>query len=145
MKRLPEFYAIGSRAETFRRDSDWWINTYTQRMAELRWNSAMQTIQEFRDPVMSDVYQQTADIQVEAAKIFKKHKKHYEKRGKVPTQVIKLITDFAYNVAVNWHDDWEYLGDQLLTDHWAVQATSSSGLPGWWRDLIQTESSPSAI
>jgi len=139
MKRLPEFYAIGSRAETFRRDSGWWINTYTQRMAELRWNSAIQTIQEFRDPVMSDVYQQTADIQVEAAKIFNKHNKQYEKHGKVPKQVIKLITDFAYNMAVNWHDDWEYLGDQLLTEHWAVQATSSSGLPAWWRDLIEYE------
>ena len=130
------------RIITTRAYSGWWINTYTQRMAELRWNRAIQTIQEFRDPVMSDVYQQTADIQAEAAKIFNMHKNQYEKQGKVPTQVVKLITDFAYNLAVNWHDDWKYLGDQLLTDHWAVQATNSSGFPACRTGTSKATTSP---
>jgi dipeptidase len=136
MKELPEFYPTGSRAETFRRDSGWWINTYTQRMAELRWNSAIQTIREFRDPVMADIYMEAAAVQEKAAKIFDKHKKLYKKHGKVPRKVVKLISDFAYETAVDWHEDWKYLGDHLLTQHWAVQATRASRFPEWWLDLI---------
>jgi dipeptidase len=136
VEKLPEFYRTGTRAETFRRDSGWWVNTYTQRMAELRWNSAIRTIQEFRDPIMANVYEETAAIQEEAARIFYPLESQYKKHGKVPTQVVKLITDFASKRAVSWHEDWRNLGDQLLTQHWAVQATSSGGFPSWWRDLI---------
>jgi dipeptidase len=137
MKELPEFYPTGSRAETFRRDSGWWVNTYTQRMAELRWNSAIETIQEFRDPIMADIYQEAASVQEEAASIFYNQKKQYEKHGKVPTQVVKLISDFAYDTSVNWHEDWKEMGDHLLTQHWAVQATRASRFPQWWLDLIK--------
>lgn len=137
MSELPDFYSTGSRAKTFRRDSGWWINTYTQRMAELRWNTAIEKIKEYRDPLMEDVYQQAADIQNEASRLFSRQKQQYEKHGKVPNQVVKLITDFSYNMAVNWHEEWKYLGDQLLTDNWAVQATSSYQLPQWWLDIVK--------
>jgi len=136
MKKLPEFYATGSRYEMFRRDSGWWINTYTQRMAELRWNSAIQTIREFRDPIMADIYMEAAAVQEEAARLFSKHRKEYDKHGKVPKQVVKRISDFAYDTAVNWHEDWKEMGDLLLTEHWAVQATSASRFPEWWLNLI---------
>jgi hypothetical protein len=85
---------------------------------------------------MADIYVQAAAVQEEAAKIFDKHKKIYEKQGKVPQKIVKLISDFAYDTAVDWHEDWKYLGDHLLTQHWAVQATRASSFPEWWLDLI---------
>jgi dipeptidase len=137
MSELPEFYKTGSRAELFRRDSGWWINTYTQRMAELRWNSSIKTIQEFRDPLMSDIYAQASEVQNEAAKIIQKKYWKYMQTGKVPKKAVKLITDFAYDTAVNWHEDWKTMGDQLLTNHWAVQATYYKQFPQWWLDLVK--------
>ena len=124
---------------TFRRDSGWWINIYAQRMAELRWNDAIPRIQEFRDPILYDLYAQTAEIQKAAARAFYENQAQYEKHRKVPTQVVKLITDFAFDAASQWHGGWKFLGDQLLTDYWAIQATSASRLPAWWLDLINYE------
>ena len=108
-------------------------------MAELKWNEAIGRIQEIRDPIMFDIYEQTAKIQEAAAGIFRRHRKHYKKHGEVPKPVAKLITDFAYKKASQWHEDWKFLGDQLLTDYWAIQATSANRLPEWWLDLIEYE------
>lgn len=37
MEKLPEFYQVGSRYQTFRRDSGWWVNSYVQKMARFRY------------------------------------------------------------------------------------------------------------
>ena len=108
-------------------------------MAELRWNDAIPRIQEFRDPILSDLYAQTAEIQEAAARAFYEKQTQYDKHGKLATQVVKLITDFAFDAASQWHEDWKYLGDQLLTDYWTIQVTSASRLAAWWLDLINYE------
>jgi len=135
MKELPEFYRTGSRYEEFRRDSGWWINTYTQRMTELCWEKAIEELRDFRDPRMEALYEEAAAVQERATKWMAKHP-HY------PTnhpQVIKMISAFAYDTAVTWHEDWEELGDTFLAEYWAIQATSAWNLPDWWKGVIGYE------
>jgi hypothetical protein len=102
MKKLPEFYETGSRYEVFQRDSGCWINTYTQRMAELRWDKAIQYIREFRDPILFNLYDEAAAVQERAAEIYEAHNRH-RKHPEVPWLTIKLIHDFAYDNAVACH------------------------------------------
>jgi dipeptidase len=131
MRELPEFYRTGSRYEGFRRDSGWWINTYTQRMTELCWEKAIQDIQAFRNPRMETVYEDAAEVQEQAARLLEKHPNDQK--------AVNIISEFAYNTAVTWHEDWEKLGDELLSKYWTIQATSASKLPEWWLEVIDYE------
>ena len=131
MRKLPEFYRTGSRYEGFRRDSGWWINIYTQRMAELCWEKAIQDIQAFRDPGMGAIYKEAAEVQEHAARLLEEHPNDQK--------AVNIITEFAYNTAVTWHEDWEKLGDELLSKYWAIQATRASKLPEWWLEVIDYE------
>lgn len=105
MTELPEFYQIGSRYEEFRRDSGWWVNSYVQQVARINYQSAIQDIYAFRDPIMADVYATTEEIQAVASRLILEGNKD---------AAIRLLTDYGCVTATKWHEDWLKLGDQLL-------------------------------
>jgi hypothetical protein len=81
---------------------------------------------------MKALYEDAAEVQECAAEWLNKHPKY-------PKKAIKIISVFAYNTAMTWHEDWEKLGDKLLSKYWVVQGTSASELPNWWLDVINYE------
>ena len=108
MTQLPEFYSVGSRYEEFRRDSGWWVNTYVQQMAELRYQDARKDIHAAREPKLQALYTLTPMVQDKAAQLIKDGKRD---------EAINMITDFAYSNAVDWNQKWLTLGDWLLGEY----------------------------
>lgn len=130
MKELPEFYRTGNRYETFSRDSGWWISSYVQQMARINYQSAIQDIHSFRNPIMEDIYDQTNEIQTVAARLIR--------QGKTDT-AINLISTYAYNTAVDWKDKWLALGDQLLgTYMWGNKKMSAQKYSAWWKGIMDS-------
>jgi len=127
MEKLPDFYQTGSRYETFRRDSGWWVNSYVQQMARFRYNEAIQDIYQIRDSRMESIYKQTAALQEAAAELYETD----------PEIAIKLLSDFAYNTAVDWHETWLQLGDELMGKY-AFDRVRVQGdmYPEWWIDWL---------
>jgi len=37
------------------------------------------------------------------------------------------------------YEDWEKLGDELLSKYWVIQGTSASELPEWWLEIVKPE------
>lgn len=127
MDKLPEFYSTGSRYKDFRRDSGWWINTYVQQMAELRYTEAIEDIYNYRDPKLAALYDQTAAIQERAAELYKED----------PEAAVDMIDNFAYNTSTAWHHEWKDLGDHLLGRYaMGYRNFSTTGYPEWWNDFI---------
>ena len=124
MKELPIFYEIGSRYEPFRRDSGWWINTYTQEMAQLNYQAAIQDIYALRDPKLQGLYEIVPKIQETAAGLYQKS----------PEAAIQLVSDFAYNTAVGWNKDWEQLGNVLLAKYWSLNTRKT---PKWFDEVSE--------
>ncbi len=128
MKSLPAFYSKGTRYEDFQRDSGWWVNTYVQQMAELRYCEAIKDIHAFRDPRLEMLYKVTPKVQELAAEIYKTD----------PEAAISLIHEFAYTNAVAWHEDWKKLGDMLLGKYaMGFINFKSTAYPEWWNDIVQ--------
>ena len=125
MKELPDFYQIGSRFEPFRRDSGWWVNTYTQEMVQLKYCDAIKDVYALRDPKLKSLYAIVPQIQRTAAELYKSD----------PEAGIQLISDFAYNTAVGWHKDWEQLGNVLLQKYWSLN--TRKGVPDWFNKLCE--------
>jgi dipeptidase len=128
MTKLPKFYEVGSRYEDFRRDSGWWVNSYVQEMTTLRYREAIKELYEFRDPKLAYQYAETAQVQKDAARLWNAGKK---------SQAIDMITDFAYNRAVRWHQDWLKLGDHLLGNYaLGYRNFKITGYPEEWNNFI---------
>lgn len=128
MDKLPGFYEIGSRFEDFSRDSGWWVNTYVQEMATLRYNEAIKEIYDFRDPKMREQFTQTYMVQKDAAKLWNQGKKR---------QAIEALSRFSYDQAIAWNSAWLKLGDHLLgTYALGYRNFSTTGYPQWWNDFI---------
>ena len=125
MKELPDFYQIGSRFEPFRRDSGWWINTYTQEMVQLKYVDAIQDVYALRDPKLRSLYAIVPQLQKTAAELYKTD----------PEAGIQLISDFAYNTAVGWNKDWEQLGNVLLQKYWSLNTRRD--VPEWFNNLCE--------
>jgi len=125
MKELPDFYQIGSRFEPFRRDSGWWVNTYTQEMVQLKYVDAIQDVYALRDPKLRSLYAIVPQLQKTAAELYKTD----------PEAGIQLISDFAYNTAVGWHKDWEQLGNVLLQKYWSLNTRRD--VPEWFNNLCE--------
>jgi len=96
-------------------------------MARFRYNEAIQDIYQLRDPRMESIYKQTAALQEAAAVLYETD----------PDTAIKLLSDFAYSTAVDWHETWLELGDELMGkyafDRVRVQGPS---YPDWWIDWL---------
>lgn len=128
MSKLPRFYEVGSRYEDFRRDSGWWVNSYVQEMTTLRYSEAIKELYDFRDPKLAYQYAETAQVQKDAARLWNAGKK---------TQAIDMITDFAYNRANRWHQDWLKLGDHLLGNYaLGYRNFKITGYPEEWNNFI---------
>ena len=127
MEELPDFYQTGSRYETFRRDSGWWVNTYVQQMARFRYNEAIEDIREVREPKMDNVYRQAAALQEAAGELYETN----------PEAAIKMVGDFAYNTAVSWNKTWLQLGDKLMGKY-AFDRVYLKGpnYPDWWPEWL---------
>ncbi|MCR4403471.1 MAG: C69 family dipeptidase [Firmicutes bacterium] len=133
MKALPKFYEIGSRYEEFRRDSGWWVNTYVQEIAHMRYQAAAKDIHEFRQPRMEMLYKVVPMIQEAAAELYKSDR----------AAAINLIDQFAYTNAVAWHEDWKALGDRLLGKYaFGSIYMKTTPFPQWWNDIIGFTKTP---
>lgn len=129
MNELPELYRTGSRYAEFNRNSGWWTNSYVQQTARSNYQSAVKEIHDFRDPKLASLYTITADIQNTAANLIDQGN---AKEG------VDLISSFAYNTAVKWHDDWLKFGDELYgTYMWGYKDMKSQAPKGWWADILQ--------
>ena len=124
MKQLPAFYQTGTRYEDFRRDSGWWVNTYVQQMADMRYQPARKVIHAARDPKLFDLYQTAPVIQQKAGELIKAGKRE---------EAVNMITNFAYSNAVDWNQQWLKLGDHLL-GRFALGAEKGKAVnyPEWW-------------
>lgn len=130
MKEVPEFYRIGNRFEGFRRDSGWWINQYVREMVKIRYCDAIKDLYVFRDPKLQSLYKTTAELQDIAGKMYPKD----------PEAAIQLISDFTYNNAVAWHEEWKKLGDKILGKYAMGYINFMSGtykFPEWWNKFVE--------
>ncbi|PIE55030.1 MAG: peptidase C69 [Dethiosulfovibrio peptidovorans] len=128
MKELPKFYEVGSRYEDFRRDSGWWVNSYVQQMATLRYCEAIKEIYALRDPKMKLQFSETYAVQKDAAELWNHGKK---------AAAVDLVSTFAYDRAVDWNRTWLKLGDHLLGNYaLGYQNFKITGYPQEWNDFI---------
>lgn len=128
MHSLPEFYQVGSRYETFRRDSGWWVNTYVQEIATHKYQAAAADIKEFRQPRMDALYTLVPLVQKKAAELYKTD----------PEAAINLISEFAYSNAVAWHEEWKLLGDRLFAKYiFGSTNLRTTPFPEWWNDIVE--------
>ena len=52
---------------------------------------------------------------------------------------LKMISDYAYNNAVDWHDRWLAFGDQLLaTFMWGRINFSTPRASSWWTGIMNS-------
>jgi len=119
MKELPIGYQIGSRYEPFRRDSYWWTNIWVQECTQFKYNEAIEELYKYRDPKLETLYKITPVVQKAAAELYNIDK----------DAAIQMITDFAYNTAVGWYQDWLALGDLFFSKYWSLHTRKT---PEWF-------------
>ncbi len=132
MTRIPELYTIGNRYEEFNRDSGWWTNSYVQQIATMNYMSAIQEIHAARKDKMDLQYEIVPKLQEAGAKLIAE--------GKVD-EAKELITAYAFSNAVEWHEDWLELGDDLMgTYMWTRKDMGGKGAtwPDYWKDLMKS-------
>lgn len=128
MEKLPDFYGVGSRYEEFRRDSGWWTNSYVQQIAEINYQYAVPVIHEFRQAKMDPQYVIVDELQNTAARLIRSGNKEAG---------IKLISDYAYYNAIDWHEKWLELGDDLMgTLMWGRIDMKTAAKPAWWTEIM---------
>ena len=50
---------------------------------------------------------------------------------------MKLITDYAYNNAIEWHEFWTELGDKLYAKYMFNRIDMNEAkYPQWWTDIL---------
>lgn len=131
MKELPTLYTTGSRFEDFDRESGWWISTYVQQSAEMRYQDARKIIHEKRAPKMNDLYRTTPLIQKQAAELFKAGNRD---------AAVDMIQNFAYSNAVDWFYQWRALGDHLYGKYsLGTNNFKTVAFPDWWNKLVGFE------
>ncbi|MBQ0070981.1 MAG: C69 family dipeptidase [Spirochaetales bacterium] len=105
MKELPEMYRIGTRYEKFQRESAWWTNVYVTEVARINYQSAIQDIKGFRQPILDELYETVDEVQAVASRLILEGKKD---------AAINLLNSFGNTTAIKWHEDWLELGDTLM-------------------------------
>lgn len=128
MEKLPEFYYTGSRYDTFRRDSGWWTNSYVQQICEINYQYGIEIIHANRQAKMDGQYATVDALQEVAARMIREGNKE---------AAMKMISDYAYYNAIDWHDRWLALGDQLLkTFMWGRINFSTPRASQWWNGIM---------
>ena len=129
MEKLPEFYYTGSRYETFRRDSGWWTNSYVQQICEINYQYGIKLLHANRQEKMDLQYAVVDNLQEVAAQLIEAGNEE---------AALKMISDYAYYNAVDWHDRWLAFGDQLLaTFMWGRIKFSTPRQSAWWSDIMK--------
>ena len=130
MTELPEILVNGHRYTTFDRDSAWWISQYVQQTASQNYESAIKDIHAARDPKMEEQYAEVASIQAAAAALVEAGNKE---------AAVKLITDYAYNNAIEWHEFWTELGDKLYAKYMFNRIDMNEAkYPEWWTNILES-------
>lgn len=128
MTRLPELYSIGTRYDSFDRNSGWWIASYVQQTASQNYDSAIEDIHAARDPKLAEQYQTTADVQAAAAALAEAGNSE---------AAIELITSYACNNAQDWYDSWLEMGDELYAKYMFDRVDMNEAkYPQWWSDVL---------
>lgn len=128
MTRLPELYSLGTRFDEFNRDSSWWVNSYVQQTASTNYQSAIQDIHAARDDKMEMQYETAEVIQNAAAELVKAGNKD---------AAVELLTSYAYNNAVDWHQYWLEFGDELYGKYMFGRVNMKQApYPDWWKEIL---------
>ncbi len=128
MTRLPSQLCTGSRYGKFDRDSSWWVSQYVQQTATQNYERAIQEIYAARDPRMAEQYETVASMQNAAAALVEAG----DSKG-----AIELLTNYAYNTAVDWHNYWLEFGDELYGTYMFNRVDMKSApWPDWWKEIM---------
>ena len=128
MTKLPSQLCTGSRYGKFDRDSSWWVSSYVQQTASQNYQSAIQEIYAARDPKMAEQYKTVADIQAAATALIE--------AGNTDAAV-EMITNYAYNNAIDWHNYWLEFGDELYGTYMFNRIDMKGAeYPQWWKDIM---------
>jgi len=128
MTKLPSQLCTGSRYEKYDRNSSWWVSSFVQQTATTNYDSAIQEIYAARDPKMADQYVTVAATQSAAAEL--------SKAGNSEAAV-KLLTDYAYNNAIDWHNYWLAFGDELYGTYMHNRIDMKQAkYPDWWSGIL---------
>lgn len=128
MEKLPDFYSVGTRYEAFQRESGWWTNSYVQQICEINYQYAVEIIHANRQEKMDPQYKIVDELQNTAAALIRAGEKE---------AALDLISNYAYYNAIDWHERWLDLGDQLLgTLMWGRINFSTPRLSSWWSNII---------
>ena len=128
MTKLPSQLCTGSRYGKFDRDSSWWVSAYVQQTATQNYDSAIEEIYAARDPKMAEQYKTVADMQAAAAALVEAGNSE---------AAIELLTNYAYNNAIDWHNYWLEFGDELYGTYMFNRVDMKSApYPQWWADIL---------
>lgn len=128
MTKLPKQLCTGSRYGKFDRDSSWWVSSYVQQTATQNYASAIQEIYAARDGRMAEQYKTVADMQAAAAALVEAGNSE---------AAIELLTNYAYNNAVDWHNYWLEFGDELYGTYMFNRVDMKAApYPDWWQQIL---------
>lgn len=128
MTKLPSLFSTGTRYGTFDRNSGWWVNSYVQQTAATNYMSAIEEIHAARDGRLSEQYVLVEQIQNMVAELVKAGKQE---------EAVSLLTNYAYNNAVDWHNYWLELGDKLYGEYMFGRINMKRApYPQWWSDIL---------
>lgn len=128
MTKLPPQLSTGSRYGKFDRDSAWWVSSYVQQTATQNYDSAIEEIYAARDPKMAEQYETVIAMQEAAAAL--------SNAGK-GDEAVKLLTEYAYNNAIDWHNYWLELGDELYGTYMFNRVDMKrAAYPDWWSEIL---------
>ena len=129
MTRLPALYSTGTRYTKFDRNSGWWINAYVQRTAESNYEKAVVDIHEARDSRLAQQYVVVNELQKVASELIKEGKND---------EAVELLTSYAYGNAVEWHEYWRDLGDELYGKYMFGRINMERApYPDWWKEILK--------
>ena len=130
MTKLPELYTIGNRYEEFDRNSGWWTNSYVQQIATINYRSAIKDIYAAREEKMNEQYVVVPLLQQLGAELIAE--------GKVD-EAKAMITNYAYYNAIDWHERWLELGDELMGRYmWGRKNMGGTDATwsDWWKGIM---------
>ena len=128
MTKLPPQLSTGSRYGKFDRDSAWWVSSYVQQTATQNYDSAIEEIYAARDPKMAEQYETVIAMQEAAAAL--------SNAGK-GDEAVKLLTEYAYNNAIDWHNYWLEFGDELYGTYMFNRVNMKrAAYPDWWSEIL---------
>lgn len=129
MTELPSQLCSGSRYGKFDRNSSWWVSQYVQQTAMQNYERAIEEIYAARDPKMAEQYETVASIQDAATALVN--------AGNTEA-AITLLTNYANENAIDWHNYWLEFGDELYGTYMFNRVDMKSApWPEWWNEIME--------